>query len=184
MIIVEGPDGAGKTTLVAELEERLLIDREPRAVSSDAKALRPLGDYITEELAKGFGPRLYDRFALISSPMYASLPNSTFTGPMLDRIWLTEQMRKFYLVDPAIIICLPPYEVVKANVDKDEASEVMWNHLYHIYYGYHTWYCGELARYNTSVLLWDYTAPDHQRLTGLLNWAQARVKVGKKWKTD
>ena len=64
MILVEGPDGAGKSTLVERLERDWGITREPRAVSKEAKALTPLGPYIEEELSKGFGMRLYDRFAL------------------------------------------------------------------------------------------------------------------------
>ena len=185
MIIVEGPDGSGKSTLVARLEEQLEIDREPRAVSSDARSLIPIGKYIETELRRGFGLRLYDRFALISSPRYMSLPNPTYRDELLDRVWLVRMSRLFTEVDPAIILCLPPYDVVQQNVVSDPTSEVMYNHLYQIYWGYHDWYCHQKAAYNTSVLLWDYTNPDEKGLDGLIRWAQARAKVGggKTWRT-
>ena len=70
MIVVEGPDGSGKTTLVKRIMDSKLgseLELMPRAVSKDAKSLTKIDDYIEEELGKGFGMRLYDRFALISS---------------------------------------------------------------------------------------------------------------------
>ncbi len=58
MIIVEGPDGAGKTTLVERIESEYGLTREPRAVSAGAEKLKPIGRYIEDELEKGFGMRL------------------------------------------------------------------------------------------------------------------------------
>lgn len=190
MIIVEGPDGAGKTTLVAELETRLGITRQPRAVTKEAKSLTPIDQYITAELAQGFGLRLYDRFALISSPMYMHLPDRTFAGAMKDPIWLEEAYRVFAAVDPVVILCLPPLETVLANVIGDEDNEVVQSSIETIYLNYHNWYCQQKARLNTSVLLYNYdeTEPwkvtrQQDNLSGLLGWAKARTAKGREWTT-
>lgn len=190
MIIVEGPDGAGKTTLVAELEQRLKVDRQPRAVTKEAESMVPIDQYIVEEIRKGFGIRLYDRFALISSPMYMHLPDRTFDGMMKDILWLEEAHRHFNMLDPVIILCLPPIETVLENVTGDEDNEVVQSSIETIYLNYLDWVAQQRARYNTSVLVYDYTKngqeakAQEQRLGGLLRWAMARDKKGRTWKTD
>lgn len=182
MIIIEGPDGAGKTTLI----QRILEDwgeeftLQPRAVTSEAKSLVPIGQYIETELARGFGPRVYDRFALISSPMYLPLPNPTFVDPMTNVDWLRGQYNKLDIVDPAIIYCLPPFDVAMENVREDVSSEVMWPYAETIYNNYVAF----IARHwSTSSMVYDYTNPDLLRLAGLLRWASARCKEGRQWKS-
>lgn len=182
MIILEGPDGAGKTTL----RDRILNDwggefvAQPRAVTSDATSLVPIGKYIEDELARGFGPRLYDRFALISSPMYMALPNRTFVDPMTDIDWLRPQYHKLDRVDPAIIYCLPPLEVVMENLRNDPSSEVVLPYGEQIYLNYVAF---AARHWSTSCMVYDYTNPDLLRLSGLLRWASARCKEGRQWKT-
>lgn len=187
MIIVEGPDGAGKTTLIEQIEADWAMSREPRAVSSAAESIVPIGKYIDEELRKGFGWRLYDRFALISSPMYMMLPNRTFREEMLDFTWLQAQYVKFAKIEPAIIYCLPPFETVLANVQaEDNSGGKVQPEIEQIYLNYHAF----AARvYSSSSMVYDYTNPDTLRLAQLLRWARARVdrdegniKPRKKWK--
>ena len=171
MIVVEGPDGAGKTTLVEQIENDWSLTREPRAVSSEAKSLLPIGPYIETELGKKFGWRLYDRFALISSPMYISLPNRTFREEMLNSSWLTMQYARFTAIDPLIVYCLPPLEVVRANVLNDPHNKVVHEHIDNIYWNYVAF----AARvYSPSTMIWDYTNPDLLHLAALLRWAKAR----------
>lgn len=180
MIIVEGPDGAGKTNLVNRIELDWGITREARAVSAEAKALVPIGQYIEGELAKGFSMRIYDRFALISSPMYIGLPNRTFRDELCDIGWLTEMHHKFQKIDPVIILCLPPLEVVKANVLKDETQNaVVQDTIEDIYWNYHNWLCYQQALPNGSVLHYDYTQQDPLKLAALLRWANARTLKGR-----
>lgn len=178
MIIVEGPDGAGKTTLVERLvREGHFTHVEPRAVTASAEKIKPIGDYIQEELDRGFGWRLYDRFALISSPMYISLPNRTFSEQMLDMLWLRNAYYKFRLIDPVVIYCLPPFDVVMQNVALDESSKVMHEQAENIYWSYHAF----IARddFHSSRMIYDYTNPDNHRIESLLQWAKARVEKGR-----
>ena len=182
MIIVEGPDGGGKTTLIGQLEERYGLKREPRAVSSDVKSLVPIGEYVDAELTKGFGWRLYDRFALISSPFYMFTgPDRTFRDEMTDPLWLEMAWRKFLAIDPVIIICLPKLEVVKANVFSDPNNARIAGHIEEIYYSYLNFLAQQKARFNSSVMLWNYQDPNEKNLDGLIRWAKAREKKGIKW---
>ena len=86
MIIVEGPDGAGKTTLVEQLERDWGLTRERKQTSAQAVSLMPPGAWIEEQLDMGFGMRLYDRFALISSPLYTFVENRTMVEPLLQSV--------------------------------------------------------------------------------------------------
>lgn len=172
MIVVEGPDGAGKTTLVKRLSEELGLEVMPRAVSKDAESLTKIDDYITAELAKGFGARLYDRFALISSPFYGSLPDPTFRGEMWNIDWLRMAHWKLNRINPVIIVCLPPLEEVLKNVHTGNDNRVVQQHIGAIYINYLNYLASQYN--NTSVMHWDYTEPNYPRLQGLLAWAQGR----------
>ena len=173
MIIIEGPDGAGKTTLIERIEADWAMSREPRAVSSAAESIVPLGQWIEDELSKGFGWRLYDRFALVSAPQYMMLPSRTFREQMLDFTWLQAQYVKFAKIEPVIIYCLPPLETVVANVlAEDNSGGKIGPHIEQIYLNYHAF----AARvYSSSSMVYDYTNPDALRLAQLLRWARARV---------
>lgn len=178
MIIVEGPDGGGKSNLVSRIEMDWSLKREPKAVTSAAESLFPMGQYIEDELDKGFGMRLYDRFALISSPMYLMLENRTFVDPLTNYEWLKIQYRRLKRLDPVIIYCLPPLSVVKENLRKDDNSGgKVRDHIEEIYYGYVAWYARD--GFNTSTMVWDYTNPDLVHLAQLLRWADFRVKEGR-----
>ena len=190
MLIVEGPDGAGKTTLIAQLEADWGLTREPRAVSKDAKSLVPIDDYIETELEKGFGFRLYDRFALISSPQYMALPNRTFAGRMTDVDWLSQMHHKFKKIDPVVILCLPPLQTVLRNTQVDTHDGLdMTQHIETVYLHYLNWFAERW--YNSSMMIYNYEDPNMAKLSGLMRWAHARAaeetngeeRRRQKWKT-
>lgn len=176
MIILEGPDGGGKTRLAGVLKDLFDLELQPRAVTPDAKAMVPIGEYIERELAKKFGMRLYDRFALISSPMYRPLPNPTFVDPMTNLDWLTAQYQKLWKIDPVIIFCMPAREVVRANVMADTDNDVVQEHIDHIYDNYLAFIARE---FSMSWMIWDYTNPTMHRVDALMRWAKARVAKGR-----
>lgn len=185
MIIVEGPDGAGKTNLT----KRLLttfddLELQPKAVSSAARSLVPIDDYIEAELDKGFGMRLYDRFALVSAPQYLTLPNRTFRGRMTDGPWLASQYNRFWKLDPVIFFCLPPLEEVWKNVQKEDTdNSVVANRetIENIYYAYLAFISQNFGRFPGSWMVWDYTQGDlpWSRVDALMRYARARVSKGR-----
>lgn len=156
MLIVEGPDGSGKTTLVGRLEQKLKVTREPRAVSKEATVLTDMAIWTHHELDRGFGNRLYDRFNLISSPFYSMLPAPTFSGKMLEPEWLKDAWQKFRRVGPVIILCLPPKDVVIENVFRGEDNQVVKKDIGTIWNLYHNF----AAQYPFASMVWDYTRKD------------------------
>lgn len=178
MIILEGPDGSGKSTLAKRIAEEHGLTIEPRAVSKNAKSLVPIGEYIDQELHKGFGMRLYDRFALISSPAYAMLPNRTFVEPMTDLDWLKAAHHKFLKINPIIILCLPSLETVLGNTRLGVHDGLdLTAQIETIYINYLNFAATQV--HNTSCMIWDYHKPHEVRLTYLMNWAKARVDHGR-----
>lgn len=176
MIIVEGPDGAGKTTLVTQIEQDWEINREPRAVSSEAKSLTPIGEWIETELSKGFGMRLYDRFGLISSPCYTMLDNRTMVWPLTWPDWMRAQHRRIRKIDPVIIWCLPELNTIRANLKReDNSGGRILPHIEQIYLSYVAAY-GQMSALTSSQMIWDYEHPDTLHLTNLLRWAKARTE--------
>jgi hypothetical protein len=175
LIIVEGPDGAGKSTLVSRIEVDWNLTRVPKAVTSTAESLFPIGKYIEDELAKGFSMRVYDRFALISSPRYLMFENRTFVDPMTNPDWLKIQHHRLSRIDPVIIYCLPPLDtVVKNLMREDNSGGKALKNIEEIYYGYLDFYARDA--YNTSTMVWDYTNPDLVHVAKLLRWAEFRWK--------
>lgn len=182
---MEGPDGAGKSNLVAKLlaaYPELVL--QPKVVTSGARALTPIGPYIEEEISKGFGMRLYDRFALISSPQYMCMPQRTFREEMTDGPWLAGQYNRFWHMDPVIIFCMPPLKEVKKNVAREDTdnSVVQDDHrIETIYYQYLAFIAQNFGRFATSWLVYDYTQGEFpmERFEYLIKWARARIEHGR-----
>ncbi|MCA1807247.1 MAG: ATP-binding protein [Actinobacteria bacterium] len=53
MIVVEGPDGAGKTTLIRDLSALLNIPVAPRVVSQETKAMVDLRQWTEDNVSRG-----------------------------------------------------------------------------------------------------------------------------------
>lgn len=115
MIIVEGPDGGGKTTLIRRLSEDLGLRIAPRVVAQDTTAMVDLKLWVEENLNLGYHMKLYDRHRLISEPIYGAVKNRVEPG-FDDLGWMTAMMSNFYEIEPTIIYCLPPKAAVIHNV--------------------------------------------------------------------
>lgn len=153
MVIVEGPDGAGKSTLVQRLLTDLNCELIPRAVNSDAEITTDLCAWIDTSIERGFGRYIYDRHQLFSHCIYAPILKKTFYGKFQNPAWFSTTWRNFLELNPVIIFCLPPIEVVKANMEKDE-FKVAAPYIESFYWQYYTW-----AHIHTPHrYVYDYTA--------------------------
>jgi len=125
MIVVEGPDGSGKTTLIKEIQTQFPVTVAPRVVSKDAEAMVDLVQWVEENNQKLDQGVVYDRHRLISEPIYGPVLRSQTEAGFEDIHWMTAQMRLFYAKKPVLIYCLPPRGIVKANAFSDDDNRVV-----------------------------------------------------------
>jgi hypothetical protein len=120
-VIVEGPDGGGKTSLVRFLHETLGLPMPSRSSTSTGGPIPNLADWIKDQAIwpKGSIPhsRLYDRHPIISEPIYGRLvrPGSQVQAPLDDDRYQRDV--RAYLYEHAVVVwALPNLATVHANV--------------------------------------------------------------------
>lgn len=161
MIVVEGPDGAGKTTLIQKLSEDLGIDVAPRVVSEQTKAMTDLRKWTDDNLRMGFQTLLFDRHRLISDPIYRAVLGE-YNPELYDWAWLSRAVDLFYNLKPGppvIIYCLPPLDVVLKNVYSDSRNDntAVMHTITPIYYSYTAKAAADMAMFHGSIAKYDYT---------------------------
>ena len=168
MIILEGPDGAGKTTLIKQLAEKYSLPIAPRVVSKDAESMIvSLKAWVEDNVSQGFQATLFDRHRLISEPIYGAVLRKTFE-PGFDSVqWLHAMNTMFYKhCRPMILYCLPPFEVVKANVQNDENNKVVKEAIRKIYALYTARAAQDAVL--SGALIYDYTSTPIDHIFGAL----------------
>lgn len=173
MILLEGPDKAGKSTLALHLSEALGLPISPKAVDPDMRSVVDIAHYIETTLAAGFQLKIFDRFAMISGPIYGAAlgmvpPNDIFKrGPALLH-WL-EKLRE---VKPLVVYCLPPAHVVEENTLRSGTAKELrvWETVYWAY-----WMKAhqDLAEKTRLVVFHDYTVENPQLVT---SWVKKRLE--------
>lgn len=163
MIIVEGPDGGGKSTLVQRLAEDLDMPVAPRVVGVDTKAMVDLKLWVEENVDLGFHEKIYDRHRLISEPIYGLLMNRTQPG-FDDMNWMGAMTYRFYALNPIVIYCIPPKYVMLHNIRSGPAdnsaveAKAEW-----IYNGYVARAAVDLAT-QPYFYRYDYTVHDYDEM--------------------
>lgn len=173
MIVVEGPDGGGKTTLIKDLSEYWGVPVAPRVVSKDAEAMVDLKQWVADNLKKGWHSTIYDRHRLVSETIYGPILRPSKPEPGFDdTAWLTMSLKRFYQIQPIIIYCLPPLEVVKANVMDDPDNLVVRDRISAIYAMYQTRAAIDISVRGRTTDIWDYTSDGRE---------QFPLRVFEKW---
>lgn len=155
MIIVEGPDGSGKSTLVGELVSRLgLIQGTRSTLDRDRLHETTVQDSYRAVMAAVNGmdePVIWDRM-FYSDGIYAPIvrdEESMFPGTTI------EYLHRLVLAMRApVVICLPPLEVVRANVASSRQLAGVAENIDAIYEAYEM-----LAREfsPSQCIVYDYT---------------------------
>lgn len=162
MIVVEGPDGAGKTTFIEQLNAVLNLPIAPRVVSKDAEAMVDLQDWVHQNVKGGFQALIFDRHRLISEPIYGPALRDELEPGFSDLSWFYAMLEAFYAIKPIIIYCLPPFQQVWNNVMSEEENRIFHQNgaaLRQIWSGYLNKACTDFAlRHDTFI--YDYTADD------------------------
>ena len=163
VIVVEGPDGGGKTTLIKTLSERFDLPVAPRVVSQDAAAMVDLKEWVERNVADGWQPTLFDRHRLISEPIYGSILRKTFERGFDDVMWLYNMNYMFFRnCRPLIIYCLPSYTVVRQNLDGDPDNVAVVHKIRRIYAQYVSRATTDAV--NAGAMIHDYTQPNFNHI--------------------
>lgn len=160
MIVVEGPDGAGKTTLISRLSDELSLEVAPRVVSKDAEAMVDLKSWTEQNVRGGFQPRIFDRHRLISEPIYGPVLRDAPEPGFDDPHWFQSMMTEFYLADPIVIYCLPPWQVVWNNIIKGDDNKIFHGSprkAYLIWASYYNKAVTEIALRPLHTRVYNYT---------------------------
>lgn len=164
MIIIEGPDGAGKTTLVEHLAQKYDLSIAERVVDKDTHPLNTDLKHWTEvNLKAGLQWKIFDRHRLISEPIYSACMNRKTHEGFDDIGWLTARMIDFTRIHPFIVYCLPPYSTVENNLEDDQNNTAIWGYAEHIYNLYLAAAAGDVAR-GQAVLFNYHLDPTYSRV--------------------
>jgi hypothetical protein len=121
-IIVEGPDGAGKTTLVQELQNHFpRMDLHPRFCTSVGGPVANLAEEVYKDVTGVPTHFIYDRHPTISEYVY----NAAIPGRTIRPAFLSDTMggvRQRVAQNSIMVFCLPPFSVVYDNCIADELA--------------------------------------------------------------
>jgi hypothetical protein len=164
VIIVEGPDGSGKTTLAEQIASEL--DREyrrppPEALDSTTGPASWLADWWEGQLAlhpRALAHGVYDRTFYISDPIYQQAqPDRKL---LVDGVHLARGISRLWSIEPVLIFCLPPIDVQLANVHaggRERLAGVSDEQLVKINNAYWSTYAWCAQALYDNVMLYDYT---------------------------
>lgn len=117
-VIVEGPDGSGKTRLLDHLVKDTGLTRRERACTSEDGPIDNIKGYVEDYLRDHTGG-IWDRHPLISEPIYGPIIRGYMSGGFDNPAWLSPMLAQFYAYEPIIIYCLPAWYEVHNNILKN-----------------------------------------------------------------
>lgn len=171
-LIVEGPDGAGKTTLINQLRATFPIQLQPRVVDEKTNAMIDLKKWVEDDVTDGHNGiydaeveenmprfRVYDRHRLISEPIYGPILRKEQQPGFNDQVWVLSQQRKFWSQYPTLIYCLPNPAAVWDNLKHDPHNTAVLDHWEAIYAAYITRAALDKLHRPAHVFVYDYTNP-------------------------
>lgn len=163
MIVLEGPDGGGKTTLLKRLCEATGLPAHPRA--SDSKT-GPVEDlyYWTKNDLKTWDTQplsIYDRHPLTSEHIYGPNVRGQVRPGFEMKNKELAYMRRFFRDHILLIVCLPPKEIARANLDAEPQMPGVLENYDYIYECYRM--MPLIWPLSCHVAMYDYTVAEHKK---------------------
>lgn len=183
MILLEGPDGAGKTTLRDRLKKDLHLPLGPRACTSTGGPVDDLLAWAYRDI-QSWGRdsqfiKLYDRHPMVSEYVYGPLIRGK-KAPGFDT-GTAHGLHQFLVRNTFTIFCLPPLSQVRFNVYAEDGRHQMSGvpaKIEKIYFSYQ-----DMAKvWPSPHFVWDYTKPDremqyHSLVTLLQDYMNTRERM-------
>lgn len=167
-IIVEGPDGAGKSTLIGELSLRFDMPVQTKASTSEGGPVANLGEWVTWDTPNHEGkvkdrptpvPFIYDRYPAISEPIYGPIVRGGAIPPFHNAAYL-ELIHHALYHSSVVVWCLPPFSTLWANVSNSDIPQMpgVVDNIEKVRRAYETAY----FRWRGPKRLFDYTSTDKE----------------------
>lgn len=161
-IIIEGPDGSGKSTLVEHFSKELGLPIHTRAVDSRKGPIMPLAEWVDKDISMDWDhPWIYDRYPTISEPIYGKLVRGRVQPPFANESYLSNVNEVLYAT-ALVVWCLPNLPTVRENVRNNRTDQMpgVVANIARVHQAYMTAYFhwhGPKFRYDYKRHGWDLT---------------------------
>jgi hypothetical protein len=180
-VIVEGPDGSGKTTLARRMEADFNLEyrRPPEELLSSSTGPSPgLLEWWREQLRRhDRADGVYDRCFWVSEPIYSSV---MLRPPLCSPVDIVRGINDLWVEGPLLIFCMTEEVTMLENtflagrprladISDDQRKLKAINFLY--WANYAQW-----LTMDDAVMHWDYNAHDYRRIGEVYgNWRKTKV---------
>lgn len=178
MLILEGPDGGGKTTLLDKIVASGLCNHYGGAsevIHSPGPLRVGLYDWAIGKLASAHDYTIFDRFPYFSESVYGPALRKMSLMTPTQFISLGEWLRK---KEPLVIYCRPPLEVILESSRVEEQMAGVLNNLGTIVKGYDQSLIHWAGQFRTYQYDFTISDADERFFTALREYIREDYKRG------